>query len=994
MKKRIYKLLGIIIIVICLFVIGIYFAFTRPFFIKSYLLPALSSATGTKITAENVSLSDFYTKVKLSDFSIQFNHGIDLKGETASFEYGLWSLFSGEIKIDNLALERAELNIKIEPENQSSGKARVISSEEKTNKKGSGAGQKIDISNLAVKNLSVALEYGSSGQIDPYKLYVNNINLSISKLANNSKAEVIYDFSFKSNRGDLFEVDVRKVNGIINCYLGENLIPEQFRLSSVFDDVSGVSKATRFDNRRLKLDIEFKYLKNNLAINEFIFKDISLNEQKLLDINLKGNLSLNPLIAKVDVSDCLLPSNFLNILGTLYGISFDKTVFNYSGHITYSKKDLLLAGDLNLSDFSLSTPDLKFLEDNSVNINLKSDINYSFPKKEFKANIFNLVVTEKGRNVLELSLLEMLSFGRIDNKIKFKSSGAPAVNLVIDEFDLSIIENVIARYCNIHLLKGSLNSRIEASVDDENGVIKLKGNIDVSKSEGVFNKKQFKDVDLRQNVELNILSSDDITLKKLETILLISSKEAIHFDTNGKFNLNKNSGTVHVGIKRLSAGELNKLHLSFIKNILGVRELSLNGFVQLDYSEGGHDFILKSKLKGDDLSFFEVKDAPFIPLLSGNIELFLIKQQESLTFKKFIANVKTPKGRLGNLAADGKLYMSGSDRSKLNLYSEGIKLKELIAVFNSIAGAFNINLDTINADTDFYLKNIAYGPFLIFDCEASLKIDDGLLNADPIYITMNKSLILGKVVWDFKSEENNYFNIAANASNIDIYPLLNTYNPTAYTNAKGRISSFSTAVEGNGISLKNLEKSFKGHLTATFHDVSIPDNPARYDYIRILFIPIEVIAQISTLFGNINLPIFFTDLIKYSRDIFNRMQNLELVRGNIYLVAENGKINFKQCIFHGTGNPVSWMKFNGSIGFDERVDMNTKVELSDLLMIPLHITGKVSDPKPNLFDLTTFLEEQISRSAGHDLFYLLKIPEITLEKIFYDSDVFFQAVTP
>ena len=994
MKKRIYKLFGIIIIVICLLVIGIYFAFTRPYFIKSYLLPALSSATGTKISADNVSLSDFYTKVKLSNFSIQFNHGIDLKGETASFEYGLWSLFSGKIKIDNLALERAELNIKIESENQSSEKTKIVSSGNIGDKQSTGFRQKIDISNLSIKNLSVALEYGTSGQIDPYKLNVNNFNLSIPKLANNSKAEIIYDFSFKGNRGDLFEVDVRKASGIINCYLGENLIPEQLSLSSVFDDVSGVSKTTRFDNRTLKLDIELKYLKNNLAVNEFIFKDISLNEQKLLDINLKGYLSLNPLIAKVDVSDCLLPSNFLNILGTVYGISFDKTVLNYSGHMTYSKNDLLFVGDLNLSDFSLSRPDLKFLEGNSLNINLKSDINYSFSKKEFKANIFNMVVTEKGRNVLELSLLEMLSLGRIDDKIKFKSSGAPAVNLVIDEFDLSIIENVIARYCNIHLLRGSLNSKIDASVEDENGEIKLKGSISISKGGGVLNKKQFKDVDLQQSIELNILSPEDITLKKLETILLVGSKEAVHFDTNGKINLNKNSGTVRVGIKRLSAGELNKLHLSFIKNILGVRELSLNGFVQVDYSEGGRDFILKSKLKGDDLSFFEVKDAPFIPLLSGNIELFLIKQQESLTFKKFIGNVKTPKGRMGNLAADGKLYMSGPDRSKLNLYSEGIKLKELITVFNSIAGAFNINLATINADTDFHLKNIAYGPFLIFDCEAALKIDDGLLNADPIYITMNKSPILGKIVWDFKADKNNYFNIAVNASNIDIYPLLNTYDSNAYSSAKGRISSFSTAIKGNGISLRNLEKSFKGYVTGTFHELSIPDNPVRDDYIRILFIPIEVIAQMGILFGKINLPIFFTDLVKYSRDIFNRMQNLELVRGNIYLVAENGKINFKQCVFYGTGNPVSWMKFNGSIGFDQRIDINTKVELDNLYIIPLHITGKVSDPNPNLFDLITFFEEQIAASAGHGFLDLLKVPELVLEKIFYDSDVFFQTAVP
>jgi len=947
-KKKLLKLSCVIIIVICLLVIGAYFVFTSSFFIKSYLLPALSNATGTKIAAQNVSLSHFPSKIKLDKFSVQFNSKIELKGETVSFNYDLWKLLNNEV----------------------------------------------EISNLIVKKSTIIFESGESAQRDSFKFCVDNLNISITELANNSTTEVVYDFSFKADRENLFDVNARKISGVVNCFIGKNWIPEQLSLATVFDDVSGFTKAARFDNRKLKMDMELDYFNNNITIKDFVFKEILFSKKVLSNINLKGNLSVSPFAAKVDVLDCLLSSNLLNIVGILYGISFDKTVFDYSGHISYSKDDLQCTGGLKLSNFTVAKPDFKFIEDSSLNVNIKSDLNYNFSKEEIKTNTFNMVIRDKGKKTVELSLLGKFLITWFDNKFSFKSSCSPAANLVIDGFDLSIIENIIARYCDFHLLKGIMNSNIDAFVENKSGNLEIKGSADISKGSGIFNKQQLNDLDLRQEAELDIASFEDIFIKKSETTLFVNSEEAIRLETTGKVNFYKQKGNVRVGIKQLSTGALNKLHISFIKNILGIRELSLNGFIKFDYKEGGRDFILESKLKADDLSFFEVKDAPDIPLISGSLETYLIKERNTLILKKFIFNLDAPKSRIGNLAAAGKLYMSGLERSKLKLYSEGIELKELITIFNSIAGVFNINFENVNLGTDLDLKNITFGPYLTFDCAGAISLDKGLLNADPIYVSINKASILGKIVYDFNAANNNYFNISANASNIDIYPLLSTYDPDVYSNAKGRISRFSMALEGNGISLRNLEKSFKGQVTAVFHDVSIPDNPERNDYIRLLFIPIEVVAQMNVLFGSVNFPIFFNDLVKYSRDIFSRMQNLNLVYGNIYLIAENGKIHFKECFFNSYSNPVSWLKFNGSVGFDRTLDMNTKVKFDNIFIVPLHVSGTVSDPKPDFFDFITAVEDEVSGSGRNDIIDALKLPDTILEHMFYNSDIFFQSAAP
>ena len=998
MKKRILKLLGVSILLLILLIIGLYLFISSQYFIKSYLLPALSNATGSRISAENISISHFSSRIKLNKFAVRFNSQFELRGETVSFDYDFWNLFDDEIKINNLILDGVKLAVIVDQDDKRRGRSKnvkLLHPDKSIPNKKTGGGLKLNISNVLVRNSTVNIDYGQSGQKNSSKIIVDEINILIPKLTTKSDVKITYNFSFKTKSKNSFEFKCKKTSGYINCFVGENWIPERLGLSMELDDVSGITDAGRFDNEKLHLNVRFKYSDNNIRIKKFVLKDISQDNNILADINLKGDLSLSPFNAKINFVNCLLSSYFLNFAGALYGISFDRTIFNYSGNISLSEDDLLLAGKLNLSDFSLSMPGFKFFEDNFFSVSLKNDLSYNFSKKEMIAKTFNLVVSDEDKALVKLSLSDKLSLAWTDNKFSIDDLSSSVVNLNIDDFDLSILRNIVGRYCDVQLLKGTLNSKLNALIEGKSDDINIKGDFELSKGGGIFNKKQLKDLDLRQKVDLKIVSFEDIFIKKSQTVLFVNSKEAVQFKTNGKISLNKQSGTVHLEITKLFAGTLNDLPLSFIKNVLGIRELFLNGFVQFAYKDGGNEYILKSKLKGENLSFFEVKDSPDIPLISGNMEIYLIKKKDALIFKKFICNLETPKGRLGNLAVDGRLYVSGAeDKSQLKVYSEGIELRELITIFNSMAGASSINLKKVNVDTDFYLKNITYGPFLTLGCEAAVKLDKGVLNADPIYVSMNKTSVFGKVVYDFTKAGKKHFNIAANALDVDISPLLKTFDPDIYSTAKGTIKSFSVELEGKGFSLRDLESSFKGELTAVVKDISIPDNPERFDLMRLIFIPIEAIAQINSLFGHVNLPVFFTNTVKYSQDIFNRMRNLDLVYGNIYLVAKNGKIYIKHCVFKGVGNPVSRLKFNGSVGFDKSVDLNTEIKLINFFSIPLHVSGTISNPKPDYFDSIVFLEDEISGSVEKDVFGVLRLPETVLEKALYNSDILFQGAAP
>ena len=75
-------------------------------------------------------------------------------------------------------------------------------------------------------------------------------------------------------------------------------------------------------------------------------------------------------------------------------------------------------------------------------------------------------------------------------------------------------------------------------------------------------------------------------------------------------------------------------------------------------------------------------------------------------------------------------------------------------------------------------------------------------------------------------------------------------------------------------------------------------------------------------------------------------------------------------------------------------DLNTEIKIINFFSIPLHVSGTISNPKPDYFDSIVFLEDEISGSAVKDVFGVLKLPKIVLEKALYNSDILFQGVAP
>ncbi len=992
MKKIILRLLITILVLFCLFAVGLYFAFSSPYFIKSYLFPALTNATGVKISAEEVYLSHHSTEIRLENYSIEFSQDFAIDGKFASFKYDFWNLIKGKINIYDLVLNNARVNIKTKDREVKAKQAHKLKgANTEIVKKKSSSGFDVNIKNIVINDSELQYSYISSNSKKSINIHLNDINILVPELGTNKSSKVKFNFSLGLRNQDYYKIGVEHVKGNLD-FTTENLNILSFNLSTYFNEISGSNKSEKFDNKNLLLDLRINKSGVDYIVDKFVLNDFSKNDQNLLNLNLRGKFSIAPLNLITKISSLNISPNVLNVIGSFWELNFGKTNINYSGSFCCTGANVGFDGNLKLSEFSFFRSHFNCLGNHTIDLNALGNLSYNYVNGSYKTDKLNLVINEKNNEILNLDIDNPASLIWKNENPVFLDNSFTGISVKTRDFDLSILESIFCRYFSIQQLKGILNSNLILTSESEKKVL-LKGNIDLSEGGAVYDKLRFKKINFKQSFDLLIKSFNELLINNLKTTIKADSALALKFSTEGYINFSQEKGDLKIKFDKITGRGVNNLPGSPAE-MLAIKDVNIDGFIDYAYTKGGSDFSIKSKLQGGGLKFFLKKGFPIIPILSGNMEVYIVKKGSELELKKYICNLYMPDRKFGNLAADGKIFLYGPGNSKLNLYSEGIRLKELITAFNSIAGSFNINFDDMRFDTKLVLKDITFGPYLTFDCESEIDINNGVINADPIFILMNGKPVLGKIVYNFKEKENNAFDFAANASNIDLKPILKTFDSKAYSNSKGEISSFSMNIHGEGFSRIDLEKNLKGNLYFTCKDISLPDNPERNNYIRLLFIPIEVIAQMNELFGNVNLPIFFTDLVKYSKDIFSQMKNLDLKYGVVYVVAKNEKIFFKQCVFKGNGNPISWLKFKGSLGFDKSVNLISRMKLNDYFIVPLHISGTVKDPKPDMLDFMRFIEEQTYESIKSGTQEVLWLPDTIFEKMCYDADIFFQSIVP
>ena len=326
-KFSLYSTVSVFLLIICLFLI----ITTQPF-LKSIVLPIISSSIDAEISSKYVYISLLKGEVELNDFDLVSNDkSYSVKAEKFAGKIKLLDLLENKITISYLELDKAQINV-IEniAENIGNESNIVDENNEKEEDKKDSEPLLFDIKDVKINNVNFIYEMIRSKKVDSSILELKNINLLLPKLKTNDKGVVKYSFDIEVIAPNLKEKNAKgNLKGNTEFELNQNSYPIFIESSSVLDmgksptpldfklkkgkiDSEGRIPFTFYGNIKdlsmlpiFKAFLEGSYSDSRGNVNN-ITLDISGTDIENIDWtkNLKGDLS-------IQVEDLEIPSKLL-----------------------------------------------------------------------------------------------------------------------------------------------------------------------------------------------------------------------------------------------------------------------------------------------------------------------------------------------------------------------------------------------------------------------------------------------------------------------------------------------------------------------------------------------------------------------------------------------------------------------------------------------------------------------------------------------------------
>ena len=204
-------------------------------------------------------------------------------------------------------------------------------------------------------------------------------------------------------------------------------------------------------------------------------------------------------------------------------------------------------------------------------------------------------------------------------------------------------------------------------------------------------------------------------------------------------------------------------------------------------------------------------------------------------------------------------------------------------------------------------------------------------------------------------------NLLLTVKNMSLLPFFKTFLKGSYNESDGLMKELRLEIVNEDLTSANITKNIHGQLQMSLENISLPTELCKYDPFKIVFLPINVMANIDDYTkSKISIPPFLKKIFLYTDDVVDGVSTLKFKKGNIDLTLKDGIINFNEFMFKGKMlSPVNILQFSGTVDFDGKIDLKTKTTIAGI-QIPLVIKGTIEKPKPIV---TTFIPDLVSNNT-------------------------------
>ncbi len=347
-RRRWPKVLGVVVVLL----VGGYFFLTSSVFLKSFVLPKVSSAIGSEVSVEDISLSPF-SSVTVRGLKVT------PKGEAALAEvrefrarFSLFAILGGKIQVDEVTVDGPSIHV-IEKADGSGNLATLLKSLPKSEPEtGKSPAPRLAVRNVSVKGGTVRFER-TAPTGERTQAEISGFGVAVDQLVNGQSSKITVGAEAKAELigGPQAGRAAGKLGGTIDVTLDDQLLPTASKGGIRLDLTDMTGGLQSFAGLGLSVDVDFA--KDDL-------KDLALRfsqrGQELARIGLKGALELQKQEARLTYEIRGLDRRILALAGAASGLDLGETKVGATGRFDVLKggAEYASSGKLQIESLSLA----------------------------------------------------------------------------------------------------------------------------------------------------------------------------------------------------------------------------------------------------------------------------------------------------------------------------------------------------------------------------------------------------------------------------------------------------------------------------------------------------------------------------------------------------------------------------------------------------------------------------------------------------------------
>ncbi|HBM15310.1 MAG TPA: hypothetical protein DD381_03045 [Lentisphaeria bacterium] len=700
-----------------------------------------------------------------------------------------------------------------------------------------------------------------------------------------------------------------------------------------------------------------------VAIDNLTYKKDQIKFENI-DINQKIDATLKNL-SQIDISNLTLSlSQNSSKIATL-SLNGNYNLNERNGHLALNISEINKNIMVLLSPNFINSSDAPMIKDIISSLGIAADSETSFVlTKDDNLDIKSLSVHLETNNSGSLSLALNSPL-----KINMNGKGKPlnsdiGINSSIKNFDLSRLNLFLPSLSDTKINKGQLSLDGNLSIANADFQIHSKIQANIEGLDLYANNQTYSDIDASfgSSIELN---STSLSISKIDCSVFYSRQNALKL--KGEYTLSLTGSKDSSMNASLFTNEtlLQALHLTG-SEYQKVGEFELDG--RLNFNSTHKNIIIDANLNLPQLVVYNTQNPTLSKEVNGKIDFSMSKDEKQISLKTANISLADKNIPFVNISSSGNIIFNSNTRSSLDVDSSKLDLKKLNEIYSSVfAGTSNqsgkkkiskinsengkepqpLDLKGINLISKIKFNDIEYGPLINAKADAVLTIKDNKITLSPATIFINNSQANIFFTMNPSYSDGYTYEFKETLKDLDINPFLKTFIEGNYSDTKGNIMLFETALEGKGFTDANLTKYFKGNMNLDCNNISLPYDITQNRILALLVLPIRLISNAMQYFPNTQMPDFLTQASNITNRIMAQKKNLDFKKGEVKLDASKGIVYVKNFDFRGgEGDLIRYITAVGRIGFDSSLMVKTNTNLSGV-DIPLSIDGTIDNPQPN-----------------------------------------------